>query len=560
MKRAAASRGGRGWWLPLALLGLAGARALGGEGPQCFELRGIRGPMRSLRVVRGEQELSLESEARAEGQERTQRTLEVHRLGIDPGRPDEITLRHVGEPSPWARLVREGPTIHLERAAEAGSKVPILVGNGAFFLHGASPGALFVVADLVPRIPGSQRSVDWIDAHSGARERRSIRYLGVEEVDWTEDSAARSGARLPLHRFELSGSPPASIHLDRDGSWWRFECGDVLLLRTATAPPRAAGEAAAAADDARRAQHFETTPVALRASDGARLSGTLRRPREGKARALALLIAGSGPQDRDGNGPGSDPPRGCLLRDLACDLADAGISSLCWDERGVGQSTGDWWQVGPERQAMDAGEWLTVLRARGGDADLPLVLLGHSEGAAVAALAQPALQASALVLLGASRVDLVELLRFQIPEILRVQGATQAAIDAACSRLEAFLESLPALLADGGNREGFFRMGGPSFWREHTSPRLAPARLYRDLDAPLLWLQGGSDRHVPALSPDALPGTPHPLTELRRFPDLDHFLMYGTSGDPARFLEPDRRIAAAVTPAILEWLARVLGS
>ena len=67
----------------------------------------------------------------------------------------------------------------------------------------------------------------------------------------------------------------------------------------------------------------------------AALHATLLTP-EGPTRAAALIIAGSGPTDRDGNSPLGVSSSSYRL--LAEGLAEQGIASLRADKRGIGAS------------------------------------------------------------------------------------------------------------------------------------------------------------------------------------------------------------------------------
>src|SRR5678816_1071136 len=69
-----------------------------------------------------------------------------------------------------------------------------------------------------------------------------------------------------------------------------------------------------------------------------KLSGTLVLPEGAGPWPAALLIAGSGPTDRDGNSPLLEEPVDNLKR-LAQALAARGIASLRYDKRGVGGSS-----------------------------------------------------------------------------------------------------------------------------------------------------------------------------------------------------------------------------
>ena len=75
-------------------------------------------------------------------------------------------------------------------------------------------------------------------------------------------------------------------------------------------------------------------------TEGATLAGTLLLPLRSEIQPVpgVVLIAGSGPTDRDGNNP-LIPVKVDLLRLIAERLAAAGIASLRYDKRGIGQST-----------------------------------------------------------------------------------------------------------------------------------------------------------------------------------------------------------------------------
>lgn len=77
------------------------------------------------------------------------------------------------------------------------------------------------------------------------------------------------------------------------------------------------------------------TAVALPAQP-APILGTMRTP-EGETRAAAVIIAGSGPTDRDGNSPQFGVVAGSY-RLLAEGLAGHGIATVRYDKRGVAAS------------------------------------------------------------------------------------------------------------------------------------------------------------------------------------------------------------------------------
>lgn len=77
------------------------------------------------------------------------------------------------------------------------------------------------------------------------------------------------------------------------------------------------------------------TPVTVDAGRGVQLSGTLMTPPGRGLFPVALIIAGSGPTDRDGNGSLMSTNAYKLL---AAALAARGIATLRYDKRGIGSS------------------------------------------------------------------------------------------------------------------------------------------------------------------------------------------------------------------------------
>ncbi len=161
-------------------------------------------------------------------------------------------------------------------------------------------------------------------------------------------------------------------------------------------------------------------PVRLDSGQG-ELYGSLLLPISAKPLPVALIIAGSGPTDRNGNGPEARPD---TLRKLAQGLARQGIASLRYDKRGVAASlaaTPDERDLSVPRYVDDAQAWARRL------ADDPrfsqVILIGHSEGALIASLAARDAPVSGLVSLAGSGRPLDLLLREQLqgklpPELL----------------------------------------------------------------------------------------------------------------------------------------------
>ncbi len=114
------------------------------------------------------------------------------------------------------------------------------------------------------------------------------------------------------------------------------------------------------------------------------LYGTLLLPKGIERPPIVLVIAGSGPTDRNGNQFGMVNNS---LKFFAHDLAEKGIASVRYDKRGVGKST----SMQPESELLfehfidDAACWISELEHTSRFSDI--FIAGHSEGALIGIVA-----------------------------------------------------------------------------------------------------------------------------------------------------------------------------
>ena len=156
-------------------------------------------------------------------------------------------------------------------------------------------------------------------------------------------------------------------------------------------------------------------------SEGDTLSGTLEVPEGDAPCPVALIIAGSGPTDRDGNNPLAGTNNS--LRFLAEALASRGIASLRFDKRGIGGSTGALTaeqDLRFETYIDDAVLWGKELRKN--DRFTSFIVIGHSEGSLIGMIACRRLEADGFVSLAGAgyRADkvLLEQLEQNLPPAL----------------------------------------------------------------------------------------------------------------------------------------------
>lgn len=155
-------------------------------------------------------------------------------------------------------------------------------------------------------------------------------------------------------------------------------------------------------------------PALLETSTGT-LHGTLELPQNVSAPCpVALIIAGSGPTDRDGNSALLPGPNNSLKM-LAEGLAAQGIASLRYDKRGIGQSAAAMVEEKDlrfETLIEDARLWGQQLK---GDTRFSrLTVIGHSEGALIGSVAAIQGKADAFVSIAGASQPAGELILTQV--------------------------------------------------------------------------------------------------------------------------------------------------
>ena len=173
------------------------------------------------------------------------------------------------------------------------------------------------------------------------------------------------------------------------------------LLSGQTAPPQVSPDEAVSL----------TTPTLT-------LSGSLRLPITTGKVPVAIIIAGSGPTNRDGNSrmlPGNNNAYK-LLAEL---LAAQGIASVRYDKRGIGDSVAPGMKEADLRFEMyvdDAAGWIAKLRS---DTRFSTItVIGHSEGSLIGMLAASRAKADGYVSVAGVARPAGQILRDQLrPQI-----------------------------------------------------------------------------------------------------------------------------------------------
>lgn len=254
-------------------------------------------------------------------------------------------------------------------------------------------------------------------------------------------------------------------------------------------------------------------PISLDTGSG-ELFGSLLLPQSAKPVPVVLIIAGSGPTDRNGNS--AEGARNDSLKRLAWVLARHNIASVRYDKRGVAASlkaTPDERNLTLDAYVADAVAWGKSLKAdpRFG----PLVVLGHSEGALVAALAAPELDPAGVISLSGSARPVDQVIRQQLADHLP---------PALLLRSNQILDRLKAGQVDADvpdPLQGIFR---PSVQPYLISLfRADPAAAFARLNMPALIVQGTTDLQVGVADAEKLKQA-KPDAELAVIPGMNHVM------------------------------------
>lgn len=291
------------------------------------------------------------------------------------------------------------------------------------------------------------------------------------------------------------------------------------------------------------------------ASERSPLAGTFSRPASGTGRLPAvLLLSGSGPHDRNGN-----PPRTELqwnfLHSIAMDLAARGIASLRYDDRGVAASSGSFADAGFADLASDAASALHYLASRD-DVDVGrLGVIGHSEGALIAAKlaeVEAGTSIASLVLIGAPAEPLDRMLLSQVRRRLGERGKDARDADRILARMRAFFEHVRLSRGDVLVWRG--RSRRVRWLREHLE--VDPLKLFGKVSCPTLVVQGEKDLQVPAgHRVHVASALASEEVETVLIPGAGHFLMPAT-GKLSDYAEARRRVRSEALDAIGGWLSR----
>jgi hypothetical protein len=309
-------------------------------------------------------------------------------------------------------------------------------------------------------------------------------------------------------------------------------------------------------------------------SKGIALAGTLTLPKGEGPFPAALLIAGSGPQDRDQSLANHRP---FLL--IADALTRKGIAVLRYDKRGVGKSTGNPDTATTMDLAADSQAALAFLKSRKEIDGSRIGLIGHSEGAIIAPyLGGHSKEVKWLVLLAAPATTGERTLLNQSELIGRAGGLSDEqlepslAFDQAAYALvrkekdsNALAEKLVALVKESGldaalppaTLETQLRMLASPWFRFFLD--YDPLPNLKTMSCPVLALYGQKDLQVSAkanlpLLQKALHDAMNTHAETRELPELNHLFQHAYTGTPAEYAAIEETFSPEALTLIVDWV------
>ena len=260
--------------------------------------------------------------------------------------------------------------------------------------------------------------------------------------------------------------------------------------------------------------------------------------------AVAILIAGSGSIDHDGNGPQIKP---ATLKKLAEQLAARQIATLRYDKRGAGGWKPEFGRPEDFRfkdYVDDAVALVDYLRSRGQFSRI--VLVGHSEGGLVAILTARRAQIDRLILLATAARRQGDLLKAQLEKTLTPDrfAPIAKAIDAIMSG-QIVDPTPPGLSIPPSMQPGI----ASAFLEDPIDP-------LKQTILPILIIGGGRDRQLARLDLVALAAAASAAKTLW-LPDMNHVLVdvADEADDAAAYNQPERPLDPDMIEAVAAFIA-----
>lgn len=305
-------------------------------------------------------------------------------------------------------------------------------------------------------------------------------------------------------------------------------------------------------------------------ADKITLAGTLTTPKNKKDFPTVILITGSGPQNRNEEIMNHKPF--LVMSDY---LTRNGIAVLRYDDRGVGESEGDYSKANSKDLSRDTQAAIKYLKSRKEINNNKIGLIGHSEGGLIAPMiASSSKDVSFLVLLAGPGLKGEELLLLQKKLTEQKSGINEIAVN---KSQEIFKEAYDIISTYKGNDKELRNMLKEYFNQKFnnaireaqlnsliqslTSPwkkyfiKYDPSPALEKIEVPLLALFGKNDLQVPAIeNSKVFEEVDNKNIEIVQLDNLNHLFQESKTGLPSEYSNIEQTISPRILDIISKWI------
>ncbi|MFF2456134.1 alpha/beta hydrolase family protein [Peribacillus simplex] len=278
------------------------------------------------------------------------------------------------------------------------------------------------------------------------------------------------------------------------------------------------------------------------------IKGLLKTPKNEGPFPVMIIIAGSGPTDKDGNSI-ANPGKNNSLKMLAESLAEKGIASIRYDKRGIGENmqlAGKEKDLRFEQYIDDAAAWAQFAKKDGRFSKVGII--GHSEGSLIGMAAAKKTETDIFISLAGAGEPIDQVLIKQLEEQLTPTLLTES------KEILAKLKQGKQIGTVSADLQSVFRPSVQPYmisWIQYN-----PIELVKELNIPVLIVNGNRDFQVPATNAKALHNEKKD-SELLILEKMNHVLKEAPEdrkGNLATYTNPELPLSPGLVNGIIEFL------
>jgi len=291
---------------------------------------------------------------------------------------------------------------------------------------------------------------------------------------------------------------------------------------------------------------FSESELVLKTSTGD-IYGTLTIPNNTKTSPIVLIIAGSGPTDRDGNSPLGVQAN--TYKMFSVGFAKNGISTLRFDKRGIGKSATAMISESDirfETFINDVVAWISLLKSDNRFSEI--IVLGHSEGSLIGMIAAEQNNITAFISVAGAGKPIDKILQEQLKDKLPPQLMDES---------NKILDSLKI-----GKTVANVNPSLVALYRPSVQPyviswiKYDPAQEISKLKVPVFIIQGSTDLQV-SVDDAKLISASKPDAKLLIIDNMNHVLKESDSDmqkNMATYMNPDLPLKSGLVDSIVNFI------